>query len=194
MDNEDFTLINYWGHERKEELNDLEAKLMSLGLDNGQELLIDSSSPTSSSSSTSLSLESNSQKINNAEKLRSNFFQKELSTETNAGLLGLVNMGNTCFLNSAVQCLSHTYPLKKYFLSGRYEPEINVLNPIGSKGEMARTYFVLMQDLWKKTKYQALAPRGLMIQLAKVHSSFFLVFFFSFFFFLLLFQLTSHAL
>ena len=41
------------------------------------------------------------------------------------GACGLVNLGNTCFLNTALQCLSHTPLFRAYLLSNRFLLDVN---------------------------------------------------------------------
>ncbi|WVQ83635.1 hypothetical protein IAT38_005776 [Cryptococcus sp. DSM 104549] len=82
---------------------------------------------------------------------------------TGKGLVGLQNLGNTCFMNSAVQCLSNTQELCQYFLSGVYTDELNRDNPLGMSGQIAEAFGQTVENLWAPTStmHSSYSPRQL---------------------------------
>ncbi|CCX34548.1 Similar to Ubiquitin carboxyl-terminal hydrolase 4; acc. no. B2GUZ1 [Pyronema omphalodes CBS 100304] len=75
------------------------------------------------------------------------------------GTCGLNNLGNTCYMNSALQCLRSVEELSKYFLSKEYIEELNPQNPLAHHGKVARAYAQLLEMMFAPDSPSSVAPR-----------------------------------
>ena len=71
-----------------------------------------------------------------------------LNEDSSSGICGGINLGNTCFMNSSIACLSNCTELTYYFLCGDYKNDINYENDNGLRGEIAESWGELLQQYW----------------------------------------------
>ena len=73
-----------------------------------------------------------------------------LNDNSSRGQIGGYNLGNTCFMNSSIACISNCTELTYYFLKGDYLKDINEENTLGMRGEVAREWGKLLESYWVK--------------------------------------------
>lgn len=72
---------------------------------------------------------------------------------------GLHNLGNTCYMNSVVQCLAYAPSLVNYFCSDTYYNHINFNSQYGSRGELAIEFGALVEKL-NAHRYRYIEPKS----------------------------------
>ena len=77
-----------------------------------------------------------------------NELKSVLKPGSNHGVCGGHNLGNTCFMNSSIACLSNCTELTTYFLTKKYEKDINKSNKEGLGGRLAKAWYNLLDQYW----------------------------------------------
>jgi ubiquitin carboxyl-terminal hydrolase 4/11/15 len=88
-----------------------------------------------------------------------------------AGQCGLQNLGNTCYFNSAVQCLLHTIPFVRHFLGDGWQSELNTTNRLGSGGKVVHRFADVVREAYRGSS-SVIDPYYLKFEITKFCSQF----------------------
>ncbi|KAK0489302.1 ubiquitin carboxyl-terminal hydrolase 4 [Armillaria novae-zelandiae] len=69
-------------------------------------------------------------------------------SDVQIGMSGLKNLGNTCYMNAPIQCLSATVPFARFFTDGRWKHDINKYNKLGTNGRLSGAFAKVLYDMW----------------------------------------------
>ncbi|KAM8972278.1 ubiquitin carboxyl-terminal hydrolase 50 [Pelodytes ibericus] len=82
------------------------------------------------------------------------------------GVTGLCNMGNTCYMNAVLQCLSNTAPLVEYFLSWNLSESEK-----RDKGKVAISFADLIVNMWLEDTV-SISPDTFLLAISEMYSLF----------------------
>ncbi|KAI1819297.1 hypothetical protein F4861DRAFT_527559 [Xylaria intraflava] len=117
--------------------------------------------PTRSSSTTALTAQNQASRSGQTSPIPAGPITRGRATKSGKalGCVGLTNLGNTCYMNAALQCLRSVEELTKYFLVGEWQRELNKANILAHNGEVAAAYAHLLKEIYRDPPPTAVAPR-----------------------------------
>ena len=123
----------------------------------------------------------NNNNINNNNTNKNNqIIQKETEPEPiklykKPTLIGLNNIGATCFMNATLQCLSQTEALTNYFLKEKNKNKIinnNIAKVNKNENQLSPAYLELIQKLWEVNGPKSFSPNNFMNKINEMNSLF----------------------
>ncbi|XP_021062193.1 ubiquitin carboxyl-terminal hydrolase 2 isoform X1 [Mus pahari] len=88
-----------------------------------------------------------------------------MNSKSAQGLAGLRNLGNTCFMNSILQCLSNTRELRDYCLQRLYMRDLG--HTSGAHTALMEEFAKLIQTIWTSSPNDVVSPSEFKTQIQR---------------------------